>query len=99
MTPCLIFFQRIIFFLQVNLNSDREILASNQLLLINHEILSAFDLKVRGIFLDISKAFDKVWHDGLVFKLHQNGISGKMIYILEDFLSDRKERVVLNGQC
>ena len=51
----------------------------NQLLLINHEILSAFDLKVRGIFLDISKAFDKVWHDGLVFKLRQNGISGKMI--------------------
>ena len=71
----------------------------NQLLLINHENLSAFNLKVRGIFLDISKAFDKVWHDGLVFKLHQNGISGKMIYILEDFLSDRKERVVLNGQC
>ena len=51
----------------------------NQLLLINHEILSAFDLKVRGIFLDISKAFDRVWHDGLVFKLRQNGISGKMI--------------------
>ena len=71
----------------------------NQLLLINHENLSAFNLKVRGIFLDISKAFDKVWHDGLVFKLHQNGISGKIIYILEDFLSDRKERVVLNGQC
>ena len=48
---------------------------------INHEILSAFDmrLEVRGIFLDISKAFDKVWHDGLVFKLRQNGISGKMI--------------------
>ena len=51
----------------------------NQLLLINHENLSAFNLKVRGIFLDISKAFDKVWHDGLVFKLHQNGISGKII--------------------
>ena len=73
----------------------------NQLFSINHEILSAFDmgLEVRGIFLDISKAFDKVWHDGLIFKLHQNGICGEMIYILEDFLSDRKQRVVLNGQC
>ena len=39
----------------------------NQLLSINHEILNAFDkgLEVRGIFLNISKAFDKVWLDGL----------------------------------
>ena len=72
----------------------------NQLLSINHEILSAFGMgpEVRGIFLDISKVFDKVWHDGLIFKLRQNGICGEMINILEDFLSDRKQRVVLNGQ-
>ena len=40
----------------------------NQLLSINHEILNAFDkgLEVREIFLDISKPFDKVWHDGLI---------------------------------
>ena len=56
-------------------------------------------LEVRGIFLDISKAFDKVWHDGLVLKLRENGICGEMINILEDFLSKRKKRVVLNGQC
>ena len=39
-----------------------------QLLSINHEILSAFDiaLEVRGLFLDSSKAFDKVWHAGLI---------------------------------
>ena len=73
----------------------------NQLLSINHEILNAFDkgLEVRGIFLDISKAFDKVWHDGLIFKLRQNGISGDIINILQDFLRNRKQRVVLNGQC
>ena len=72
----------------------------NQLLSINHEILNAFDkgLEVRGIFLDISKAFDKVWHDGLIFKLRQNGISGDIINILQDFLRNRKQRVVLNGQ-
>ena len=56
-------------------------------------------LEVRGIFLDISKAFDKVWHDGLIFKLRENGIYGEMINILEDFLSERKQRVVSNGQC
>ena len=67
----------------------------NQLFSINHEILSAFDvgLKVRGIFLDISKVFDKVWHDQLIFKLRQDGVCGKMINILEDFLIDRKQKV------
>ena len=73
----------------------------NQLLSIIHEILSAFDkeLEVRGIFLNISKAFDKVWHEGLIFKLRQIGISGDIINILQDFLRNRKQRVVLNGQC
>ena len=72
-----------------------------QLLSINHEILSAFDmvLEVREIFLDISKVFDEVWHEVLIFKLRQNGICGEMINVLEDFLSDRKQSVVLNGQC
>ena len=55
----------------------------NQLLSINHEILSAFDmgLEVCWILLDISKAFDKVWHDGLIFKLCQKGICGEMVNI------------------
>ena len=40
----------------------------NQLLAITHEIYKSFDegFEVRGVFLDISKAFDKVWHEGLV---------------------------------
>ena len=71
------------------------------MLSISHEILSAFDicLKVRGLFLDISNAFDKVWHAGLIYKLRQNGIRGDLINILNDFLTNRKQRVVLNDQC
>ena len=72
----------------------------NQLLSITHRIFSSFDngLEVRSIFLDISKAFDKVWHEGLIFKLKQNGIFGELAHILSDFLSTKKQGVVLNGQ-
>ena len=52
----------------------------------------------RSVFLDISKAFDKVWHKELIFKLSQNGVSGNLLDILYGFLNDRKQRVVLNGQ-
>ena len=56
-------------------------------------------LEVRGLFIDISKIFDKLWHAGLIYKLRQNGLSGGLIIILTDFLTNRKQRVVLNGQC
>ena len=46
----------------------------------------------------MSKAFDKVWHKGLIFIMKQNGISGELLHILSDFLSNRKQRIVLNGQ-
>ena len=48
-------------------------------------------------FLDISKAFDKVWHDGLIFKLKQNGISGSLLKLFKNYLHNKKQRVVLNG--
>ena len=48
--------------------------------------------------MDISKAFDKVWHEGIIFKLQQNGISDDLLNILSDFLRNRKQRVTLNGQ-
>ena len=41
----------------------------------------------RGISLDISKAFDKVWHEGLIFKLKMYGIRGKLLSIFYAFLS------------
>ena len=72
----------------------------NQLLSISHEIYKSFydGWEVRGVFLDISKAFDKVWHQGLILKLKQNGISANLQKIIEDFLSIRYRKVVLNGQ-
>ena len=51
-----------------------------------------------GVFLDISKAFDKVWHNGLLFKLRCYGVEGDLYNILKHYLKHRKQRVVLNGQ-
>ena len=51
-----------------------------------------------GVFLDISVAFDKDWHEGFIFELKQNGISGNLLSVLSDSLKDRKQRVILNGQ-
>jgi hypothetical protein len=74
---------------------------TNQLLFIVDEIQQAFEdrnsLEVRAVFLDISKAFDKVWHDGLIFKLKQNGISGSLLKLFEKYLHNKKQRVVLSG--
>ena len=74
----------------------------NQLLAITHEIFEAFDcnsvLEVRSAFLDISKAFDKLWHEGLLFKLSSMGISGELYNLLGNYLSGRFQRVILNGQ-
>ena len=74
---------------------------TNQLLYLGNEIHQAFEnpksLDVRAVFLDISKAFDQVWHDGLIFKLKQNGVSGSLLMFFQNYLNNRKQRVVLNG--
>ena len=67
-----------------------------------HNIYSDFDhnpsVEVRGNFLDISKAFDKVWHEGLLYKLDSIGISGNLLILFCSFLNNRYQRVVINGQ-
>ena len=42
--------------------------------------------------------FDKVWHESLLLKLNRNGISGIILKILREFLTCRKQQVILNGQ-
>ena len=75
----------------------------NRLISITHSIFKAFDcnppLDVRSVYLDVSKAFDSVWHDGLIYKLKRCGVSGQLLSLLQSFLMDRKQRTVLNGQC
>ena len=38
------------------------------------------------------------WHDGIIYKLTQNGMSGNLLNLLQDFLKERKQRVVFNEQ-
>jgi hypothetical protein len=54
--------------------------------------------EIRVVFLDISKAFDRVWHKGLLFKLKKCGITGKLLEWLKDYLTNRQQRVVVNGE-
>ena len=108
------FFQKLQFNSIFKFLDDNNLLSSNQsgftpsdsceyqLLSIVHDIYASFDccasLEVRGIFLDISKAFDRIWHEGLIYKLQSSEISGLPLKCIESFLSNRFQRVLLNGQ-
>ena len=72
----------------------------NQLLSIAHEIYKSFDegFEFHKVFLEISKALDRVWHTGLIFKLQKNDISDKLLLLLKDILKSTKQQVVLNSQ-
>ena len=72
-----------------------------QLLEMYNQFYSAIDegKDVRVVYLDISKAFDRVWHKGLLRKLHNFGIGGNLLKWFSDYLSNRFQRVVINGQC
>ena len=69
---------------------------TNQLIFLVDSIHSSLDLNmdVRSVFLDMSKAFDRVWHEGWLFKLKQNGINGKLLNLMKSYLGNRKQRVV-----
>ena len=53
--------------------------------------------EVRVVFCDISKAFDRVWHEGLLFKLAVIGCSKSLLKWFTSHLSGRRQRVVING--
>ena len=74
----------------------------NQGISIAHSIFIRFDcnppLDIIPVYLDISKAFDRVLYDGLVYKLRQNGVSGQLLSLIQSFMAARMQRAVLNGR-
>ena len=54
-------------------------------------------LEVWAVFCDISKAFDRVWHKGLIYKLKRACINGLLLDWSSDYLTNRKQRVVIQG--
>ena len=72
----------------------------NQLLSITHKVYQSFDegFDIHSVFLDISKAFDKESHDGIILKLKQNGLSGNILNLFPNFSTNRKKRLVLHGE-
>ena len=53
---------------------------------------------IQFVFFDLSKAFDRVWHEGLIYKLRLFGINGSLLAWFQNYLSDRQQRVVLGGK-
>ena len=71
----------------------------SQLLYIVHNIRRNWTEKnvTHSVFLDVSLAFDKVWHNGLIAKLSQVGVGGSFLDTVRSYLTDRKQVVVLDG--
>ena len=72
------------------------------MLSITHEIYCTLcDIlrkETRAVFLDLSKVFDRVWHNGLLYKLECSWISGSLLAIIRDFLTNREKCVLPNGK-
>ncbi|MCG7877681.1 MAG: reverse transcriptase domain-containing protein [Candidatus Thiodiazotropha endolucinida] len=70
-----------------------------QLIDIYHHICQAIDNSQYAcmVFCDVSKAFDRVWHKGIIFKLRQLGIDGDILSWISDYLKDRRQRVLIKS--
>ena len=106
-------FERLIFNLLYKLVEENSLFCSNQsgfretdscvnrLLPTVCEIYQSFDnfpsLETRSEVLDMSKAFDRFWHEGLIYKLKTIGVSNNLLTFLQSFLDNRYQRVLLNG--
>ena len=78
----------------------RSLSTADLLTVVSDRIGRAFNRSraTRAVALDISKAFDRVWHAGLFHKLKSYGISGHIFGLISSFVSNRQLRVVPNGK-
>ena len=75
----------------------------NQSISVIHNIYCAFDtnpsLEVQGVFLDLSKTFNKIWQRGILCKLKDNGIITNALHLIESFLHNKHQRFVWMVGC
>ena len=83
---------------QYDFRSSRS--TADLLTVLSDGIARAFDRygATQAVALDISKAFDRVWHTHLLHKLKSYGISGQIFGLISSFRSNRQLRVVLDGK-
>lgn len=68
--------------------------------LTEHVLVGFHRKRPRGtgaLFFDVAKAFDRVWHGGLLYKLYQLGVPDRLVHIIRDFLSNRRFRYRVEG--
>lgn len=78
----------------------REHSTTQQIIRLTDDITDNFNLTAQtgAVFLDIEKAFDKVWHDGLFYKMIRMGINKKLGEIIQSYLKNRKFSVKIDNQ-
>ena len=71
----------------------------NQLIAICNNLYKCIDDgdEMLAVFLDLTKAFDKVWHRGLLYKMKGIGICGNLFDLLASYLANRRQCVQLCG--
>lgn len=66
-----------------------------------NDIERAFDTnsssEVKAVCLDLSEGFDRVWNEGLMYKLNRLGICGTYSGLIHSLLSNRYQKAVFNG--
>ena len=69
------------------------------LLRLTQDIFNGFNSNehTAALFIDIEKAYDSVWRDGLMVKLKEKGITGRIWYWIRDFLTDRSAAITMSG--
>ena len=72
---------------------------TDALLTISHHLQKSLDAGMESyiVQLDFSAAFDRVSRSGLLFKLKSIGVGGSVLSIWREFLSNRRQRVVVDG--